>query len=357
MAKKGIVLMNLGSPDSPSTSDVRKYLRQFLMDERVIDIPYLSRFFLINTIIAPLRAPRSAKLYKSIWTKEGSPLLVHSKRLKDLIQKLRPTETVVMAMRYGHPDIEDAFDELSKAGVVEVLLLPLYPHYAMSSYETAVVQAMDLLKKKKYGFDVQTIRPYYDDDRFLNALTESIRPHLKEPFDHVLFSYHGIPERHVIKTDPTGSHCLKSGDCCSTASVAHKTCYRHQCFFTTQKVASDLGLHPDSYSSSFQSRLGRDPWLQPYTAALLPKLPARGIKRLIVVCPAFSADCLETLEEMDVEGRDLFLNAGAESFVRVPCLNTDQLWVEAINSWFDDIAAGNKEMIVEQSQMAACIPT
>jgi len=342
---RGIVLMNLGSPDSASVRDVRKYLHQFLMDERVIDIPYLSRFFLVHAVIAPFRAPKSAALYKSIWTREGSPLIAISNRLRKLLQQDREDDLIVISMRYGKPSVEDAFNRLQTAGVGEVVLLPLYPHYAMSSYETAVVDAMDVYSKKGYSFGISTIKPYYDNEKFLNALGESIRPYLTEEYDHVLFSYHGIPERHVINSDPTGSHCLKSPDCCTTPSTAHKTCYRHQCHFTTQAMAAQLQLRPNTYSTSFQSRLGRDPWLQPYTAELLPKLPAMGIKKLVVVCPAFSADCLETLEEMDVEGKNLFLQAGGESFVRVPCLNTNQLWIDTIQSWLDDIAAGNREMI------------
>jgi ferrochelatase len=191
------------------------------------------------------------------------------------------------------------------------------------------------------------VKPYFDNERFLHALAESIRPYLAEEYDHVLFSYHGIPERHVKKSDPTGSHCLQSPDCCTTDSVAHKTCYRHQCRFTTTDIAARLGLEAGTFTTSFQSRLGRDPWLQPYTAELLPKLPGMGIKKLVVICPAFSADCLETLEEMDVEGKNLFIEAGGESFVRVPCLNTHPLWVEAVQSWLDDIAAGKREMILE----------
>ena len=337
--------MNLGSPASPGVRDVRKYLQQFLMDERVIDIPYLSRFFLVNAVIAPFRAPKSAALYKSIWTREGSPLIAISNRLRQQVQEGREDDMIVTSMRYGQPDMEDAFNKLQAAGIKEVVLLPLYPHYAMSSYETAVADAMEVFKKKGYSFRISTIKPYYDNEKFLNALAASIRPYLNEEYDHVLFSYHGIPERHVKKSDPTGSHCLQSPDCCDTPSTAHKSCYRHQCRFTTQAMAAQLQLRPESYSTSFQSRLGRDPWLQPYTAELLPKLPAMGIKKLVVVCPAFSADCLETLEEMDVEGAQLFLQAGGESFVRVPCLNIDQLWIDAIQSWLDDSAAGNREMI------------
>jgi ferrochelatase len=333
--RRGIVLMNLGTPDSPSVRDVRKYLRQFLMDERVLDIPFINRFLLVNGIITPVRSPRSAKLYKSVWMKGGSPLMVHSLALAEAISTLRPEDEVVIAMRYGQPSTKKALDKLKAAGVEDALLVPLYPHYALSSYETAVVEAQEVYNKGGYTFSLDILPPYFDRPAFLDVLADSIRPYVDHSVDHVLFSYHGIPERHVRKCDPTGSHCLSTPDCCSGAHIAHATCYRHQCFHTSREVAARLELRNGQWGDSFQSRLGRDPWLQPYTAELLKQLPDRGIKNLVVVCPAFSADCLETLEEMDVEGRDLFLEAGGERFTRVPCLNASPAWVAALNQWLD----------------------
>lgn len=332
--------MNLGSPDSPEVSSVRRYLRQFLMDKRVLDINPVGRSLLVHGLIVPFRSPKSAKLYQGIWTESGSPLLVHSYQLQQQLQRANPGAVVTLAMRYGTPSAAVALDELRAAGVTEALLLPLYPHYAMSSYETAVEDVLDAYRKGGHTFPIRTLQPYFDDTRFLDVLADSIRPYLEGGADHVLFSYHGIPERQVLKTDPTGSHCLKHPDCCTAPSVAHKTCYRHQCFYTTKAVAERLQLEAGQFSTSFQSRLGRTPWLQPYTAELLPKLPAMGIKKLVVVCPAFSADCLETLEEMDVEGRDLFLNAGGATFRRVPCLNTDPAWVATIQGWLDAARTG-----------------
>lgn len=333
--RRGIILMNLGTPDSPSVQDVRKYLRQFLMDERVLDIPFISRFILVNGIITPIRSSKSAALYKSVWTSEGSPLMVHSKALAKAISALRPDDEVAIAMRYGSPTSAEAFEQLKSAGVEEALLVPLYPHYALSSYETAVVDAQEVYKKGGYSFSLDVIPPYFDKPDFLDVLANSIRPYLIQGADHVLFSYHGIPERHVRKCDPTGSHCLSKPDCCSGTHTAHATCYRHQCFYTSKQVAARLGLPKDMWSDSFQSRLGRDPWLQPYTVDVLKKLPNEGVKRLLVVCPAFSADCLETLEEMDVEGRELFLQSGGESFARVPCLNADPAWAAVLNRWLE----------------------
>ena len=331
--KRGIVLMNLGSPDSTNVKDVRRYLNEFLMDERVIDLPYLGRFLLVRGIIVPFRAPKSAAAYRSIWTKNGSPLIVLSNQLRDAVQQ-QVKEPVVLAMRYGKPEPRAAYDELMKKvpGLEEVILVPLYPHYAMSSYETAVEYAKEIHIKKKYPFKLTVVEPYYKDVAYLQALSESVRPYLNQEYDHLLFSYHGVPERHIFKGDITGNHCLKTDGCCTVSSESHKYCYRHQCLETTRLVAAQLQIPADKYSYSFQSRLGRDEWLKPYTAARLAELPGEGIKKLLVACPAFVSDCLETLEEIAEEGKEIFLHAGGESFTMIPCLNVHPLWVEAIVS-------------------------
>jgi ferrochelatase len=337
--KRGIVLMNLGSPDSTRVKDVRRYLNEFLMDERVIDMPYLSRLLLVKGIIVPFRAPKSAAAYRSIWTKEGSPLTVISRQLEQAVQQ-QVKEPVALAMRYGTPAPWTAYDELLKKvpDLEEVVLVPLYPHYAMSSYETAVEYAKEIHAKKKYKFRLTIIPPFYNEPVYLHALAESIKPFLQQEFDQILFSYHGIPERHVKKSDVTGSHCLKVNDCCNVDSPAHDTCYRHQCFTTTRLTAEMLGIPANKYRLSFQSRLGRDPWLQPYTAERLAQLPGEGVKKLLLVCPAFVSDCLETLEEMGVEGKEIFLHAGGESFTLIPCLNIHPLWVKAVAGYVQ----GNK---------------
>jgi ferrochelatase len=347
-AEKAIVLMNLGSPDSTSVPDVRKYLNEFLMDERVIDTPYLLRLLLVKGIITPFRAPRSAEAYRSIWTKEGSPLIVLTQQLQDALQK-EVDIPVTMAMRYGTPSPKQAFDELVKNNpdLKEVILLPLYPHYAMSSYETAAEYAKEIHKKNKYAFKLSVIKAFYDDEDYLNALAESVKPYLQQDYDQVLFSYHGIPERHVQKTDPTHSHCLKVENCCAVNSEAHKYCYRHQCIFTTEKIAGKLGIPVNKYAFSFQSRLGRDEWLKPYTALRLEELPKEGIKKLIILCPAFVSDCLETLEEIAMEGKESFLHAGGESFTLIPCLNLNPLWVNAIAGWVKGIQQGETKLLQE----------
>ena len=329
--KKGIILMNLGSPDSTEVKDVRKYLRQFLMDERVIDIPFLSRALLINCIIVPFRAPKSAHAYKTIWTDEGSPLIVLTKQLQAALQP-NFDMPVEVAMRYGTPTPEAAYESLLKQvpGLEEVILFPLYPHYAMSSYETAVKYMEEVHSNKGYKFKLTTIPPFYNDEQYIQALAESIKPYLDQPFDKLLFSYHGVPERHIYKGDITGKHCLRVNDCCHVPSAAHQFCYRHQTITTTELVSKKLGLPVEKVEQTFQSRLGRDPWLQPYTAARLEQLPKEGVKHLLIACPAFISDCLETLEEIAIGGKEIFLNAGGETYHTIPCLNVHPLWVNAM---------------------------
>ncbi len=326
--------MNLGSPDSTEVQDVKRYLDEFLMDERVIDKPWLFRALLVKGIIVPFRAPKSAEAYKSIWTKEGSPLIVISEQLRDALQNEIP-EPVSVAMRYGNPSPKAAFDELVEQNpdLKEVILIPMYPHYAMSSYETAVEYAKEHHRKGNYAFALTTVKPYYNNEEYLDALQASIQPHLDTQYDHILFSYHGVPERHIYKGDVTGAHCLKIADCCEVPSAAHEFCYRHQCLVTTKRMVERLQIPGEKWSMSFQSRLGRDPWLQPYTAARLAELPKQGVKRLLVVCPAFVSDCLETLEEIAEEGKEIFMHNEGESFQMIPCLNVHPLWVAALANW------------------------
>jgi protoporphyrin/coproporphyrin ferrochelatase len=328
--KRGIVLMNLGSPDSTSTADVRKYLNEFLMDGRVIDIPYPVRLLLVRGIINPFRAPKSAEAYKTIWTDKGSPLVELPRQLQQALQQL-VDEPVEIAMRYGNPSAKTGFDNLLKRepGIEEVVAIPLYPHHAMSSYETAVEHAKDIHKKNNYPFSLQFVKPYFNNADYINALGESMRPHLQKEYDHILFSYHGIPQRHIRKSDITGCHCLKTSNCCETPSAAHAFCYRHQVFTTTKLVTEKLGIPSNKFSISFQSRLGKG-WLEPFTDIRLEEMPKEGIKKLLIICPAFVSDCLETLEEIAIRGKETFMEAGGESYDMIPCLNVDRLWVEAL---------------------------
>jgi ferrochelatase len=318
------------------------------MDERVIDKPWLLRALLVKGIIVPFRAPKSAEAYKSIWTEKGSPLIVISKQQRDALKK-EIEEPVAIAMRYGKPSPKNAYDELveGNADLEEVIAVPMYPQYAMSSYETAVEFAKEQHKKGGYKFKLSFIKPFFNDEDYINALVESIRPYLDNGYDQILFSYHGIPERHILKCDPTKQHCLKVDNCCEVPSPAHAYCYRHQCWTTTNLVADKLRIPKEKRGFSFQSRLGRDPWLQPYTAIRLDELPKEGIKKLLVVCPAFVSDCLETLEEMGEEGKEIFTHAGGESFELIPCLNVYPLWISALAKWIKEYANGNQEMIIQ----------
>lgn len=337
MAKKVLLLVNLGSPDSTAVKDVRRYLREFLMDERVIDIPKLARILLVKGIIAPFRAPSSAKKYKTIWSEEGSPLIVLTEKLVKALDE-RNDYPVYMCMRYANPTPTVVLKDIHREhpDVEEIVMLPLYPHYAMSSYETAVKHVEKAFKEGQYTADLKVIDPFYNHPMYIDALATSIKPFLEKPYDHVLFSYHGIPERHVVKTDMTEKHCMKCEDCCNVESEAHTTCYRHQIKETTELVASHLGLPKDKYSFSFQSRLGKK-WLTPYTDERLKNFPKEGIKKLVIVSPAFISDCLETLEEIQVEGKEIMMEAGGEDYRTVPCLNLNKKWLETIETLVNEV--------------------
>jgi ferrochelatase len=338
MMKLGVLLMNLGSPDSTAVKDVKRYLDEFLMDERVIDLPYWRRVLLVRGIIVRFRAPKSAKAYESIWTKEGSPLIVLTRKLQEALQE-QIDEPVEICMRYGNPSPKQAYDKLlsEHPDLEEVILVPMYPHYAMSSYETAVEYAKLQHKEGGYRFKLTIVPPYYDEPNYLEALAESMQPYLQQEYDHLLFSYHGVPERHIHKGDITGNHCLKVGNCCDVDSPAHQYCYRHQCWVTSKKVAALLNIPDGKWSMSFQSRLGRDEWLKPYTAVRLEELPNQGVKKLAVACPAFISDCLETLEEIAEEGKETFLHAGGESFTMIPCLNVHPAWVKTLKGYVQPV--------------------
>jgi ferrochelatase len=338
--KKGILLMNLGSPDSTSTRDVHRYLMEFLMDGKVIDYPWLFRKILVGGIIVPFRAAKSAEAYKTIWTKEGSPLVVLTHQLQQALQ-LQVSAPVEVAMRYGHPSMKHAFEQLVKRtpGLEEVTAVPLYPHYAMSSYETAVEHAKQVHRENKYAFGLRFIPPFYNETHYLAALSGHMQPWLEQDYDHILFSYHGVPARHIKKSDRTGCHCLRSPDCCEIASPAHAHCYRHQCFTTTRELVKILGIPEEKHSISFQSRLGKG-WLEPFTDIRLAELPKEGIRNLMVICPAFVSDCLETLEEIAIRGREIFLGAGGTTYTMIPCLNTDPGWVNAIAGWVKGSGGG-----------------
>ncbi|MEY8849376.1 ferrochelatase [Psychroserpens sp. XS_ASV72] len=335
---KGVLLVNLGSPDSPNPKDVKRYLGEFLMDERVIDVPLWARTLLVKGIILNTRPKASAEAYQKIWWDEGSPLIVLSERLQDKIQK-QVEFPVALAMRYGSLTIKKGLQELSDQGVDEVFLMPLYPQYAMATTETILVLAERIRKEHFPEMIMQDLKPFYNDSDYIKVLSNSIAKHLDgKQYEHLLFSYHGVPERHIRKSDVTNSHCKIDGSCCVTQSKAHEFCYRHQCFEVTRLVAQSLGLKEGSYSSSFQSRLGFDPWLQPYTDRTIERLGKQGVKNMAIVTPAFVSDCLETLEEIAMEGQEIFHEMGGNEFTTVPCLNDDQEFVGILVKWIREWA-------------------
>ena len=333
--KKGVLLVNLGSPDSPTPKDLKPYLDEFLMDERVIDAPKWLRNIIVRGIILRTRPKKSAKAYKKIWWDEGSPLIVLSERFKEKVQSMTSVP-VALGMRYGTMKIENAMRELTEKGVEEILLVPLYPHYAMSSYETVVVKAMEVQKEHFPNVKLDTMPAFYKNEEYIQVLSESISSVLQDfDYDHILFSYHGIPERHIRKSDPTRYHCKIDGNCCKINSVAHHTCYRHQCYDTTELVKAALDLPEEKVSSSFQSRLAGDPWLKPYTDYEFERLAKEGKSKLAVITPAFVSDCLETLEEIAMEGKEQFMEAGGESYIHIPCLNDGEAWASLMAKWID----------------------
>ena len=330
MSDHALLLSNLGSPRSTSVSDVRSYLNQFLMDPYVIDIPWPLRRLLVVVILA-VRPAKSAAAYASIWWPEGSPLVVISQQLTDAVRPLWPHGPTTLAMRYGEPSISTRLLELAQQGIKTVTFAPLYPQFADSTTTTAIEEAQKCIKKNNLSLQLNIVKPFYADPLYIKALAKSAESELAQDFDHLLLSFHGLPESHLKKLDPTGSHCLSDKSCCETASQAVlDTCYRAQCIRSAELFAQEAGLKPEQWSFAFQSRLGKNKWIEPYTDATLEELAARGVKKLLVMSPAFVADCIETLEELGIEGREEFIAAGGEELVLIPCLNAQQHWAQAL---------------------------
>lgn len=327
----GLLLINLGTPDEPTTPAVRRYLREFLGDPRVIDINPVGRALLLNLVILPTRPAKSAAAYRSIWDPErGSPLLYHSRALAaGVAAQLGDSWRVELAMRYGRPSIPDGLAALERAGVDRIVVLPLFPQYAASSTGSAVARVMELAAERWTVPALDFVPAFFDDPGFLDAFAAVAAPVLADARpDHVLFSYHGLPVRQIVKTDPDRAHCFQREDCCAT--LTNPNCYRAQCYATTRALVARLGAAATAHTVCFQSRLGRTPWIQPYTDVELDKLAAAGHKRLAVVCPAFVADCLETVEEIGIRAREQWQAAGGEELVLVPSLNASPRWVEAV---------------------------
>jgi len=330
----GVLLVNLGTPDSPQTGDVRRYLNEFLTDGRVIDMPAAVRYPLFQGLVVPLRAPKSAKIYQQLWDAErGSPLLFHGLDLKKLVQQeLGEGYVVAFGMRYQKPSIERALEELRDAAVDRIIVLPLFPQYAAASTGSVQEKVMDLVKGWWIVPSISFISTFADDPGFIASFVARGQAEMaKHDYDHVVFSYHGIPERHVLKGSFKG-YC-QLGKCCNTYNKNNRYCYRAQCFATSRLLAEGLGLRDDQYTVTFQSRLQsrlRDPWLQPYTDEVIKDFPAEGIKKVLAFSPAFVADCLETTVEVGMEFKELFEENGGEHWQLVPSLNSEPQWVTAV---------------------------
>lgn len=323
-------MVNLGTPDSPSVPHVRKYLREFLLDKRVIDIPAASRYMLVNGIIAPFRAPKSAKIYQQLWTDRGSPLLYHGLDLQQLVQeKLGKSYHVAFGMRYQSPSIESALKELQDKVVDRIIVLPLFPQYASATTGSVQEKVMEIVAKWEIIPDIKFISTFCNHPGFINTFAQIARTHMAQrDYDHFVFSYHGVPERQVLKASVKG-YC-QLGVCCNTYHSRNRYCYRAQCFETSRQLAAALNIPEDKYSVTFQSRLGKDPWLQPYTDNVLKDLAANGVKNVLAFSPAFVADCLETTIEVGEEFKEEFEKAGGEHWQLVESCNTHPTWVNTV---------------------------
>jgi ferrochelatase len=333
--RTGVLLINLGSPEAPTPGAVRRFLREFLSDPRVLDMPAAARWLLLNAVILPFRPRRSAQAYRKIWLPQGAPLLVHGRALREAVATVLDSPYVVeLAMRYGTPSIRGAFQRLCAMDVARILILPLFPQYSSATTGSVLARVEAEIDLKPEIPPIEILPPFYAEPRFIAAWTEVARPEL-ESFrpDFVLFSYHGLPERQLKAADPTGNRCLGQAGCCDAIEGTNRDCYRAQCFATTRALAANLGLAPEHHATAFQSRLGRTRWIGPHTDLLLPELAAANHRRLAVLCPAFVADCLETLEEIGIRARQRWRDLGGEELRLVPSLNTSPAWVEAVAQW------------------------
>jgi len=332
MSKKGVLLINLGTPDSPSTSDVRKYLGEFLMDPRVIDVNPVLRTFLVKGIIVPFRSPKSAKLYQKIWSDTtGSPLMYYSILQRDLLREsLGDDYQVELAMRYQSPSIESALDKFKEALIDDIRIIPMFPQYASASTGSVYDKVMNVINTWPTKPNISFINSFHDDDLMIATFAENAQKYQPETYDHILFSFHGLPQRQLIKADHTHKHCLKAADCCQTLTDANKACYSAQSHHTAKLIAEKLNIPKEKYTICFQSRLGSDPWVQPYTSEIVAKLAAEGKKRVLVFCPAFVADCLETVYEVTVEYGEEFKALGGEHMQLVESLNDAPMFIESL---------------------------
>ncbi|USJ29194.1 ferrochelatase [Dyadobacter chenhuakuii] len=329
--KTGVLIVNLGTPDSPSVPDVRKYLREFLMDERVIDIPYINRWMLINLIIAPFRAPKSAKVYKQLWRPDGSPLKIYGFSVKEKLQRVLGDDYVVeLAMRYQSPSIENGLKELRKQTLSEIIVVPFFPQYASASTGSVYKEVMRVVQDWEVLPEIKFINRFLDHPKFVEGFVNLGKKYMaQQQYDHVVFSYHGLPERQITKGDVTGSFC-QFGSCCDHLDARNQHCYRAQCFETTRLLVKGLGLKEGTYTTCFQSRLGKNPWIRPYTDEVIPELTKKGVKSVLAFSPAFVADCLETTIEVGEEYKEIFEKEGGQHWQLVESLNDSDIWIETL---------------------------
>jgi ferrochelatase len=330
---KGILIINLGTPDKPEKKEVKSYLGEFLMDEYVIDLPYIARWLLVKGVILNTRPKRSAAAYKKVWNEKGSPLMYHS---VDLVEKVKALVDmpVELGMRYNKPSINTSIQNLKNKGCTEIFVIPLYPQYAMSSFKTVVEKVKKEAVKIDPSIKLDFIEPFYKEENFIKLWSDKVKEEKeKSGAEYVLFSYHSIPVNHLEKTDGTGIHCNKVANCCEVKSKAHETCYKHQCIETTMAIVKNIGLKPEEFEIAYQSKLGRKEWITPATASRIDELPQEGKKNIMVVVPSFVSDCLETIEEIGIEGREEFMEHGGEKYHRVDCLNSDDNWANVLADW------------------------
>jgi len=343
--KRGLLLLNLGTPDSPTKKDVKTYLEEFLRDPRVIDIPAIAREALLRTVILPRRPKESAEAYKQVWSAEGSPLLAYGQSLVAEVQKLLDTTRsdqkrdharnmspviVKIAMRYGNPSIQSVLEKFEQQGIDEIVVFPMYPQYASASTGTGLERVMSTLAKRWNVPSIQIIPPYYDHDAYITSYAQLIQEKLSDTTDKLVLSYHGLPERHCKKSDPSGHHCFRDDSCCDELRRANRFCYRAQCMETSKYLIAKLNIDSKRVITCFQSRLGRTPWIKPYTDETLIQLAKQGYTDVCIATPAFVTDCLETLEEIAIRGKEDFEAAGGKHLRVVPCLNDTTVWAQAI---------------------------
>ena len=329
--KTGVLIVNLGTPDSPEVPDVRKYLREFLMDGRVIDIGVVPRFALVNGIIAPFRAPKSAKIYKELWQETGSPLKYYGEVVAQKLQQELGDEYVVkLAMRYQSPNIDAGLSALRQLGLTDIVVVPFFPQYASASTGSVYQKVMEIVGKWEVIPAIRFVNRFLEHPGFIEGFAQTARNYMAEyDYDHFLFSYHGLPERQVLKGDVTKTVC-QLGACCGTLHAMNQYCYRAQCFETTRLLVRALNIPEGKYTTSFQSRLGNDPWIKPYTDDVIKEMPGKGINSVLAFSPAFVADCLETTIEVGVEYKELFEEAGGKHWQLVESLNDSPIWIETL---------------------------